>query len=216
MVDRRSDRTEGYLRTAMLELLAQKPLEQITIKELVEHAEVSKNSFYNHYADLEALVQDCYTHDMVYFGVMRKRRGDYASREEAVSELLDQRVHSLEFLRANPNLAKAILTHTGVSPYYSEAEELEEDLTIDHLTFEYGPEKQGALGYLSYSDCAHFISAGWYAVVRRWFFEGMTEDPALVAKRGVHLSLQVAAGMAGRPIEPEYARAIEEWEPKEA
>ena len=39
----------------------------------------------------------------------------------------------------------------------------------------------------------------------------MKEDPETVAKRGVHLSLQVAAGMAGHAIEPEYEAAIEEW-----
>ena len=212
MVDRRANRTRGYLRAAMLELLRTRPLEQITVKELAERAEVSKNSFYNHYEDLEALALDCYMHGLVYFGSKRKRRGDYANRQEAVCELLGQRVQSLEFLRANPNLARAILANTGVSPYYSQAEELEEELTVDHLTFEYGPEGTGGkYGYISYRDCAHFISAGWYAVVRRWFFDGMKEDPEVVAKRGVHLSLQVAAGMAGHAIEPEYEAAIEEW-----
>ena len=196
----------------MLELLRTRPLEQITVKELAERAEVSKNSFYKHYEDLEALAQDCYMHGLVYFGSKRKRRGDYANRQEAVCELLEQRVQSLEFLRANPNLARAILANTGVSPYYSQAEELEEELTVDHLTFEYGPEEASTrYGYISYLDCAHFISAGWYAVVRRWFFDGMKEDPEVVAKRGVHLSLQVAAGMAGHAIEPEYEAAIEEW-----
>lgn len=120
----------------MLELLRTRPLEQITVKELAERAEVSKNSFYNHYEDLEALAQDCYMHGLVYFGSKRKRRGDYANRQEAVCELLEQRVQSLEFLRANPNLARAILANTGVSPYYSQAEELEEELipsTISRL-----------------------------------------------------------------------------------
>ncbi len=212
MVDRRSDRTRGYLRQAMLELLQTRPIEQISVKELAERAQVSKNSFYNHYENLEDLAQDCYAHQLVYFGTLRKRRGDYASREEAVSELLEQRVNSLEFLRDNPNLARAILIHTGVSPYYAQAEELEEELTVDHLLYEYGPQGDGTLDYLGYRDCAHFISAGWYAVMRRWFFGGMLEDPVTVAKRGVHLSLQLAAGMAGRPIEPEYAQAIGEWE----
>lgn len=39
----------------------------------------------------------------------------------------------------------------------------------------------------------------------------MKEDPEVVAKRGVHLSLQVTAGMVGHAIEPEYEAAIEEW-----
>lgn len=215
MADRRTSRTMSYLREAMLGLLKLKPLEKVTVKELADKAQVSKNSFYNHYENLEALAQDCYAQTLVYFDSTRRRRADYASREEAVCDLLEQRVKSLSFLRDNPNLARAILTHAGVSPYYSGAEEFEEELTIDHLTFEYGPEEalMGKPGFISYRDCAHFISAGWYAVIRRWFFEGMQEDPVQVAKRGVHLSLQVAAGMAGRPIEPEYAAAIERWAP---
>ena len=211
MVDRRCDRTEGYLRQAMLELLAGRPLEQITVKDLAERAEVSKNSFYNHYADLADLVQDCYFHELVYFGGAHKRRGDYASRQEAVSELLAERAHSLEFFRRYPNLARAILSNAGVSPYYSRAELLEEELTVDHLEFEYGLEGEPRFGFLTYADCAHFISAGWFAVVRKWFFDGMVEAIEPVVKRGAYLSLQVAAGMVGRPIEPEYAQSIAEW-----
>ncbi len=211
MTDHRSERTRGYLRQAMLELLSARPIEQITVKELAEQARVSKNSFYNHYESLEALVQDCYFHELVYFGVRHKRRGDYASRQEAVSELLAERAHSLELFRAYPNLARAILVNAGVSPYYSQAELLEEELTVDHLEYEYGLEGKPLFGFLTYADCAHFISAGWFAVVRRWFFAGMVEDIEVVVKRGAYLSLHAAAGMAGRPIEAEYAQAIVEW-----
>ena len=45
-------RTEGKMRTVLLELLRKKPLERITVKELVEAAEISKATFYLHYRDI--------------------------------------------------------------------------------------------------------------------------------------------------------------------
>lgn len=91
MADKRVERTKGYLREALEELLREKPLERITVTEVLARAEVSKNAFYTHYGSLTALVEDCYLHRLVYFCGTHKRRGDYATREKAITETMEQR-----------------------------------------------------------------------------------------------------------------------------
>lgn len=59
MTDKRVERTKGYLREAVEGLLLEKPLERITVTEVLARAEVSKNAFYTHYGSLNALVEDC-------------------------------------------------------------------------------------------------------------------------------------------------------------
>ena len=60
MTDMRAARTRQYQREAVIALLLRKPYDDITVREVCERAQVSKNSFYNHYAALSDLVQDCY------------------------------------------------------------------------------------------------------------------------------------------------------------
>lgn len=54
-MDLREKKTERSIKNAFLELRAKKPIEKITVKELTEKAEISKGTFYLHYADIYAL-----------------------------------------------------------------------------------------------------------------------------------------------------------------
>ena len=144
MTDKRVERTKGYLREAVEKLLLEKPLERITVTEVLARAEVSKNAFYTHYGSLNALVEDCYLHRLIYFGTTNKRRGDYATREEAITETLEQRARLLYDFKRNPNLARAVFTNVGASPYFANCEAAEEELNIDHIVTEYGSDGRAA------------------------------------------------------------------------
>jgi len=50
--DRRTRRTKKLLTEAFVELLAQKKLNEITIKELCEKADINRGTFYLHYQDI--------------------------------------------------------------------------------------------------------------------------------------------------------------------
>ena len=49
--------TKKLLRDALLTLLNEKPLRNITVKELCEHAELNRGTFYAHYADVYDLMR---------------------------------------------------------------------------------------------------------------------------------------------------------------
>ena len=55
--DRRTRRTKKLLTDAFIELLTQKKLNEITIKELCEKADVNRGTFYLHYQDIYDLKQ---------------------------------------------------------------------------------------------------------------------------------------------------------------
>ena len=56
--DRRIRKTKKAVRDALLALLDEKPLSQITIIELTERADVNRKTFYNHYRDINAVVEE--------------------------------------------------------------------------------------------------------------------------------------------------------------
>lgn len=50
--------TKRKLKEGLMELLGQKPLSQVSVKELVQKADVNRGTFYFHYKDVYALVKE--------------------------------------------------------------------------------------------------------------------------------------------------------------
>ena len=48
-IDRRQVRTKRRIRDAFMELIMEKPMEKLTIKELAERADIDRKTFYLHY-----------------------------------------------------------------------------------------------------------------------------------------------------------------------
>lgn len=58
MEDRRVKRTKTQLRVALLELLEEKPLAEITVSDIAERADIARKTFYAHYYDVQELLWD--------------------------------------------------------------------------------------------------------------------------------------------------------------
>lgn len=56
--DRRVRRTRQALKDALLELMAEKGYEDITVQDLIDRADVGRSTFYTHYTDKEDLLRD--------------------------------------------------------------------------------------------------------------------------------------------------------------
>ena len=85
--DTRARRTERQFEQALLELLARKPLHQITVAELCRRCQVNRATFYDHYTNLFALA------DAVEDGILARLEALMAQIErqrpsaDAISEL---------------------------------------------------------------------------------------------------------------------------------
>ena len=55
--DRRVRRTRTQLQNALVELLQEKPVQGITVRELAERADVNRGTFYAHYKDIYDMVE---------------------------------------------------------------------------------------------------------------------------------------------------------------
>lgn len=56
--NRRSRMTRLMMRTALIELMQEKPFRQITIKDLCERADLNRTTFYLHYRDQEDVLEE--------------------------------------------------------------------------------------------------------------------------------------------------------------
>ena len=55
-----SELTKQTIRTALMKLLNERPLDKITIKDIVEDCGINRNTFYYHFQDIYALVEDIF------------------------------------------------------------------------------------------------------------------------------------------------------------
>ncbi|WP_055426555.1 TetR family transcriptional regulator C-terminal domain-containing protein [Bifidobacterium aesculapii] len=102
--DRRTRRTRRLLQEALLRLLADKPLNRITVTGLTELADVNRVTFYAHYHDVYDMFDQLrldligmYT-DMTYRHAQEMRDGDYRPFIREVYESLDGREQLLPLL----------------------------------------------------------------------------------------------------------------------
>lgn len=50
-IDRRVKYTKMVLKNSLIEILNEKPIEKITVKEICDHADINRGTFYSHYSD---------------------------------------------------------------------------------------------------------------------------------------------------------------------
>lgn len=63
--DKRIRKTKHYLKQALIELLVDKPFEQITVTELCQKSDISRITFYAHYKDKFALVDEMFAEMLI-------------------------------------------------------------------------------------------------------------------------------------------------------
>ena len=78
-----SQMTKRALVASLKDLLAEKPLDKITVTDLTEHCGVNRNTFYYYYADIYALVEEIFQTETQLF---MEKLHSYASWEEAFRE----------------------------------------------------------------------------------------------------------------------------------
>jgi AcrR family transcriptional regulator len=58
--DRRVERTRELLQTALIELIAERGYDAITIQDIVDRANVGRTTFYSHYNSKDELFMSCH------------------------------------------------------------------------------------------------------------------------------------------------------------
>lgn len=92
--DRRIQRTRAVIHRAFLELIQEKELARITVKELVERADVNRKTFYNHYNDIYEVLDDI--EDEWIGGFVNKIRGMGSAILNQPQKLMHEAIRELQ------------------------------------------------------------------------------------------------------------------------
>lgn len=181
MEDRRVRRTRAQLRTAFTSLMAEKPINQITVRELADRADVNRGTFYTHYRDIYDMLEqveqellDELTAVLDRYSAQELRRGIRPVLEEVFC-----------FVRENAALCTALLESRSEQPFFQRVSDLLWERCMGEWRGIYPRLGEGAQG----SYAMQFLVAGTVGLVRSWTARGFAEDPGTMAALAERLIL---------------------------
>ena len=182
-IDRRQVRTKRRIRDAFMELISEKPMEKLTIKELAERADIDRKTFYLHYQSVEDLANEIVQDEADR--IVRTCLDSLESSDDG-ENVVDLFKRLSLGLAPDLKSMKLIASHT---PYELVLKKLESSLTASLIEQDtLGLKKLGP--YLDF--CVAYFSAGLVAVIRRWILDESEiplEDIAQVTHSLVHSGL---------------------------
>ena len=168
MEDRRIKRTKRFLSMALVELLAEKPVNEITVKELTERSDVNRATFYRHYRDIYDMLRQM---EQELFGEFTAALGQEPPPEnEAALERLYCRI--LRFVADRAELCGILFGPNG-------DRSLLRRLEMQVLAY-CGIRREAGLDTVE-RFLATFLVSGFINVVEQWLSEGMKLPPEQLA-----------------------------------
>jgi len=168
--DRRVLVTKEMIGNAFVDLLIEKPIEKITVKELCLKARVNRSTYYRHYSDVEEVLKE--KEDLLYKSVLESVK--VISGEGKKTNYLVEIFYNL---RQHKKLCKALLGQYRDRGFLEKIINIAHDRSIIYWGKEQPMETTGQLEKM-YS----FISNGTVAIIQDWVNSGMTESPEEIAR----------------------------------
>ncbi|AOM84263.1 TetR/AcrR family transcriptional regulator [Salisediminibacterium beveridgei] len=170
-MDRRVKYTLEVIESSFLELMQQKPLSHITVKELCQKADINRSTFYAHYEDLSALlnaIQD----RIIYDAEEMLNTYDYTQDTEA----LVMTTRLMTYLSDNQRNSQTLFSDHGDTVFQRKLITMAHRHLIQSFTADPAIHEDRHVDYLS-----TFITQGSIAMIQHWLQKGMKETPEEIA-----------------------------------
>ncbi|WP_343342929.1 TetR-like C-terminal domain-containing protein [Terrisporobacter petrolearius] len=174
--DRRIRKSKESLKQSLINLMKEKPINNITVKELVLAADLNRSTFYNYYCDipdmLEKLETELYNEfiRILELHVIKdhKTHDLYKEAHEFIEDMCDVINESADF-------CQCIFSQNGDISFLFKLEELVEDHIKDQLRQDF----DGKMDYPAY--VYSFVKSGYIGILKSWMKGGCVESPQDIA-----------------------------------
>ncbi|MBB3125665.1 AcrR family transcriptional regulator [Paenibacillus rhizosphaerae] len=182
-LDKRIQRSKAALKQTCLDLLAEKPFEEITISEIVRKANYNRGTFYAHFHTKEELIDEII--DDTLGEMIRQIRHPYQTIHKVnMKDLNTEEITLFSYFQEQAPLYKLLLSsHIRADFRYRMAKAIEQ-LFIAEYDYEFSSATELDPKWL-YIFRAHGIAG----LVIRWIEEDFPESPEYMAKQIVELML---------------------------
>jgi AcrR family transcriptional regulator len=163
--DRRVLRTRDTLGDALVELMHEKPFDDITVQEVLDRAGVGRSTFYAHYKDKDDLLLSDVEDFFKMFSTMLTRRGANPQRLAPVTEFFTHIAEAQDFVKAMQG-----------------ADKMSDVLELGHGLFARGIEERLVLAGVDLEPAelaarSYALAGSFFALLDWWVGKGMKTEP---------------------------------------
>lgn len=169
--DRRVRKTRKLMVDALAKLLAEKPLNNITVREIADMADINRGTFYLHYKDVFDMV------DKIQAELFEKFNSiitDYMPTADS-KRLFPLLEKLFELLAENANLARALVSKHGDAAFINKLKNVVREKCLADMPNPGNEHSKEFEYFFSY------ISSGCTGLCHAWLEGDMTETPAEMA-----------------------------------
>ena len=177
------------IKRTFLELLEERPFNQITVKDIVKACGINRNSFYYHYADLPALVEELIDEEI---GRFVREEKTFSSLEESMSE-------ALAFFREHRRAAYHVYNSVKRDVFDRYLMKNCESVGAGYVNSFWG---ETLLSQEDRQAIIHFNAYILYGAVTRWLESGMTYDVQEDFRRIFQMMVEPAMLQRGFSLKP--------------
>ena len=174
--------TKMLIRKAFLNLLSQKPMESISIKELCEKAGINRGTFYSHYTDLYDL-RDKIEEEMLRDLQRTLEPLMHIDKEQLTPLRITAEV--FQCLKDNSDLCTVTLSDHGDKAFALRLINLGREICMESYSEYFKNASPKKIEYF-YA----FVSAGCIGLLQRWLADGMVTPAKEVAAMAENIMLQ--------------------------
>ncbi len=178
-MDRRVRKTRMQLRAGLTQLLREKPIKDITVRELAQLVDINRCTFYLHYRDIYDMVSQVEQEVFEEFEALVNSHPSQELQTKPVSLILDL----FEFFSANADLCAVFLGGNGDMAFFNKLIAIIRDHVLEYWLQEQTKDPEQFDYYFN------FLAAGFIGVIREWFSRDMRETPAQMAAMTEQLML---------------------------
>lgn len=162
--------TKRKLRAVLIKLMAEKPIQSITVRELTEIADVNRGTFYFHYTDIYDLISEIENEFFEVFNEIIK--AENVSNQKGLFILID----IFAFLAQNDKLCEVLLSPNGDIAFVSRIKEFVDE-KCSEIWKSVGANKED-----EYFDMfSSFIVNGCVGLFENWLKNGKKQTPEEMA-----------------------------------
>ncbi|MCI2047240.1 MAG: dihydroxyacetone kinase transcriptional activator DhaS [Faecalibacterium sp.] len=161
-----ASRTKQILAASLKDLMQTMPLEKISVSDIVEHADIGRNTFYYHFQDKFDLVNWIFQTESTRFFTERAIKENWSSALESIED----------YLKENKEFYCNALAYNGQNSLQSFLFDTISDLVVQQVRSMEMPEYR-SLSKEELRFIGDFIASAMVGIVVRWAKLGMKEDP---------------------------------------
>lgn len=169
--DRRVRRTRALLQQSLIQLMAQKEIKDITVKELTDLADITRGTFYLHYSDIYDILRSMEYEMFVEFNEILNRSLSL-DKEGSMPETILTDIFSL--LERRREMAKVMMGPHGDLAFVNHLKNLVKERIYQVLA----QKKSGC----EYDYAEAFAVSGCVGVVETWLYHPSPLPPHRIAK----------------------------------